>query len=79
MRVKTKLPHEQLLISCMDGKYTRTISNFSLFIFQKYWNIVGLDVIEAVLSVLHLGHCLWKMNFTHIVLIPKRRRSTIYV
>ena len=43
----------------------------SHFLFQNYWDIVGLDVIEAILSVLHLGHCLRKMKFTHIVLIPK--------
>ena len=29
-------------------------------------------MIEAVLSVLHSGHCLREMNFTHIVLIPKK-------
>ena len=51
----------------------------SLFFFQKYWNIVGPDVIEAVLSVLHSSHYLRKMNFTHIVLIPKKKKSTIYV
>ena len=28
----------------------------SPFFFRKYWNIVGDDVIEAVLSVLSLGH-----------------------
>ena len=44
----------------------------SLFFFQKYWHIVGRDVIEAVLSVLNLGHFLHKMNHTHIVLVPKK-------
>ena len=29
-------------------------------------------MIEAVLLVLHSSHCLWKMNFTLIVLIPKK-------
>ena len=43
----------------------------SPFFFQKYWHIVGHDVNEAVLSVLHSGHMLKKMNHTHIVLIPK--------
>ena len=43
----------------------------SHFFFQKYWNIVSDDVIEAVLSVLASGHVLHKMNYTHIVLIPK--------
>ena len=47
----------------------------SPFFFQKYWDIVGPDVIEAVLSVLHLSHCLRKMKFTHIVLIPKKEKK----
>ena len=45
-----------------------------LFFFpQKYWAIVGLDMIKVVLSVLQSGHCLRKMNFTHIVLIPQKK------
>ena len=44
----------------------------SPFFFQKYWNIVGNDVIESILSVLNSGHMLRKMNFTHIALIPKK-------
>ena len=36
--------------------------------FQKYWNIVGTDIIEVVLTSVHF---LRKMNYTHIVLIPK--------
>ena len=51
----------------------------SPFFFQKYWNIVSPDVIETVLLLLHSGHCLRKMKFTHIVLIPKKKKSTIYV
>ena len=43
----------------------------SPFFFQKFWHIVGQDVIVAVLSVLNSGHMLHKMNFTHIVLVPK--------
>lgn len=33
---------------------------------------MGDDVIKAILSVLNSGHMLCKMNFTHIVLIPKK-------
>ena len=43
----------------------------SPFFFQKYWHILGQDVTVAILSVLNSGHMLHKMNFTHIVLIPK--------
>ena len=45
----------------------------SPFFFQKYWHVVGGDVTEAVLSVLNLGHVLTKMNFTHILLILKKK------
>ena len=42
----------------------------SPFFFQKFWHIV---VTEAVLSILYSGHFLSKMNFTHILLIPKKK------
>ena len=44
----------------------------SPFFFQKYRNIVGPEVSEAILLVLNSGHMLHKMNYTHIVLIPKK-------
>ena len=47
--------------------------DMSPFFFQKYWHIVGGDVTEAMLSVLNSGHVLTKMNFTHILLIPKKK------
>ena len=37
------------------------------FFFQKYWHIIGDDVIFAVLSFLKSGHLLRKLNYTHIV------------
>lgn len=39
--------------------------------FQKYWHIVGNDVTATILFVLNSGHMLHKMNYTHIVPIPK--------
>ena len=45
----------------------------SPFFFQKFWHIVGPNVTQAVLSVLNSGHMLRKMNYTHIVLIPKKK------
>ena len=44
----------------------------SPFFFQNFLHIVRPDVTLAVLSVLHSGRYLKKMNFTHIVLIPKK-------
>ena len=43
----------------------------SHFFFQKFWHIVGQDVTTAVLSILNYGHMLQKMNYAHIILIPK--------
>ena len=46
------------------------------FFFQKFWHVVGDDVTSVVLSILHSGHFLHKMNYTHIVLIPKITEPT---
>ena len=51
----------------------------SLFIFQKFWHIMGVDVTNAVLSVLHSGRMLHKMNFTHILLILKKKKEPMYM
>ena len=48
------------------------------FFFQKFWHIVGQDVTGAVLSVLHSGRYLQKMNYTHIVLVPKKKWPPVY-
>lgn len=45
----------------------------SPFFFQKFWHIIGGDVTKALLSVLNSSHVLNKMNFTHILLIPKKK------
>ena len=49
-----------------------SLDGMSHFFFQKFWNIVSLDVIKAILSALNSKHMLHKMNYTHIVLIPKK-------
>lgn len=49
----------------------------SPFCFQKYWHIVVPAITEAILSILNLGHMLHKMNYTHIMLIPKKKKSPI--
>ena len=49
------------------------LGGISPFFFQKFWHIVGHDVTAVVLSVLHSGMYLQKMNYTHIVLIPKKK------
>ncbi|KAL0434845.1 UNVERIFIED_CONTAM: hypothetical protein Sradi_0192400 [Sesamum radiatum] len=39
--------------------------------YQKFWHIIRNDVVSSVLHILNSGSLLHKMNFTHIVLIPK--------
>ena len=39
--------------------------------FQKFWHIVGDDVVMAVLDFLNNGNMLPEINHTNIVLIPK--------
>ena len=39
--------------------------------YQKFWHIVGDDVINAVLDFLNNGIMVPNLNYTHIVLIPK--------
>ena len=41
----------------------------SPYFFQKFWHILGPDVTSVVISILHLGRYLHKMNYTHIVLL----------
>ena len=39
--------------------------------YQKFWHIVGNDVINAVLDFLNSSNMVPDINYTHIVLIPK--------
>ena len=50
-------------------------NGMSPFFFQKFWSIVGHDVTSAILSALNSGRLLHKMNYTHIVLVPKKNDS----
>ena len=43
--------------------------------YQKFWHIVGDDVINAVLDFLNNGIIVPDLNYTHIVLIPKIKSS----
>ena len=39
--------------------------------YQKYWDLVGIDVINCVLNVLNVGILPSGLNETYICLIPK--------
>ena len=43
----------------------------SAIFYQNYWDIVGPEVSQAIISILHSGFMLRKINYTHIALIPK--------
>lgn len=62
---------KQALFEMHPSKSPRP-NSMSPFHFQKYWHIVVNDLTTKVLSVLISGHFLPKMNYTHIVLIPKK-------
>ena len=47
--------------------------NMPPIFFQKYWSIVGQDVINCVLNILNTGEMPLKLNDTYICLIPKTR------
>ena len=55
----------------MHSSKSPGLDGMSPFFIQKYWHIMGENVTEALLSVQNTGHILNKMNFTHILLIPK--------
>ncbi|XP_023882264.2 uncharacterized protein LOC111994610 [Quercus suber] len=44
--------------------------------YQKYWHVVGDDVVAAVLDFLNSGNMIPEINYTHIVLIPKIETDT---
>ena len=48
---------------------------FAIF-FQKYWGIVGNDVICMVLNVLNSNMSMVEINKTNITLVPKIKNST---
>ncbi|KAB2635784.1 hypothetical protein D8674_026318 [Pyrus ussuriensis x Pyrus communis] len=43
----------------------------SLFFIQRFWSIVGVDVIVAIQSLFYSVRVLKQINYTHIALIPK--------
>ena len=45
--------------------------NMNALFYQKYWHVVGDDMITAVLDFLNSGNMIPEINYTHIVLISK--------
>ena len=47
------------------------VDGMTPFFFQRYWNIISVDICEAVKSFFNLGYLLPSWNQTPITLIPK--------
>lgn len=47
--------------------------------FQKYWNIIRKDVLEAALNILNSGSDPSHLNNTYIVLIPKKKAPPKFI
>ncbi|KAL0355849.1 UNVERIFIED_CONTAM: putative mitochondrial protein [Sesamum radiatum] len=58
-------------IFCMFPFKSPGPDGMSPVFFQKFWSIVGPDVTNSVLRILNDHSLLYKMNYTHVVLIPK--------
>ena len=48
---------------------------FAIF-YQKYWDIIGEDVIKAVLDILNFNALITELNKANIALIPKINNLT---
>lgn len=48
---------------------------FSVFFFQKYWDLIGEKVSATCLNFLNDGHPLDLLNHTYVALIPKKKKA----
>ena len=52
------------------------LDNMSAIFYQKYWDVIGNDIINIVLNVLNSNASVAPLNQTNIALIPKTNSPT---
>ena len=70
---------EEIKITVFQMHPTKTPSphGMSQSFYQKQWGMVGTDICNRVRSMLLSGQILWKINYTHVTLIPKVKDATL--
>ena len=61
----------QCALKQMDSDTTRGPDGLPPLFHKQFWDKIGMEVLEAVPSVLNLGTILANLNHTFITLIPK--------
>lgn len=64
---------EEVRISLFDMFPTKSPGpdGMPVLFYQKFWHIIGKNVTDCVLKILNNNSLHPKLNFTHIILIPK--------
>ena len=69
MRQSLLLPYleDEVRVALFQMHFSKSPGSdgMSLYFFQKFWHIVDPNATSIVISVLHSGQCLHKMNYTH--------------
>ena len=47
------------------------LDGMSVIFYQTYWDTIGPEVSQAIISILYSGYMLRKINYIHIAVIPK--------
>ena len=47
------------------------LDGMSVIFYQTYWDTIGPEVSQAIISILHSSYMLRKINYIHIAVIPK--------
>lgn len=65
----------QFALKQMDAETASGSNGFLPLFYKQYWDKVGMEVLEAVLTALNSGTILANLNHTFLNLIPKVQSS----